>query len=559
MMNINSAFWTLDNDFFESYILEDNGSGDNEVETPSQRRLLEAKEYLAEWIEIHPNRVKDFIDKIGNMKVLTYSVEDDSEAALIFETTNNRGKSLTSLEKVKSFLMHKTYLTSKSPETPLKDLQNRFSKIYRDYEEIEDSRKSRGELGKTDEDSILQYHSIAFEIWKDKEYQDPVRMINQQINDLIKANRKADAADRINSYSKELRRSFKNMNKLLLKRAPYLLDVFALRRPAAFYPLLIKAYKLDNSDEDQDFKRVAQLVEIIGFRFGITKSRSDKGVSQLYRLAREFNGDFKQLIRELQEFVDWYCGDFEFERSLRQPRFYEVVDGNDQRYLFWKYENYLREIGGYSEMSYDEFTNTKSRSKFSIEHIIPQNPKESKVVEDDSIPSTTDFESPEFKEEYLHSIGNLTIDPISANASKSNQAFEDKDQKYFRKAPLMAQNELSDFLNDETGQWDAASISNRARAIRFFALARWNPRKPGRKSSEIDEDIRSRISDEALEKGFGDLEDFDDLEEDFLEDEALEEDFDDPDTALSEAFRKAVNEAPELEDNEEKIEDLEDI
>lgn len=87
----------IDNDFFESYILEDNGSGDNEMETPSQRRLLEAKEYLAEWIETHPNRVKEFIDKIGNMKVLTYSVEDDSEAALIFETTNNRGKSLTSI------------------------------------------------------------------------------------------------------------------------------------------------------------------------------------------------------------------------------------------------------------------------------------------------------------------------------------------------------------------------------------------------------------------------------------------------------------------------------
>ena len=485
----------LDNDFFESYILEDNGSGDNEVETPSQRRLLEAKEYLAEWIETHPNRVKEFIDKIGNMKVLTYSVEDDSEAALIFETTNNRGKSLTSLEKVKSFLMHKTYLSSKSPETPLKDLQNRFSKIYRDYEEIEDYRKSRGEFGKTDEDSILQYHSIAFvENWKDKEYQDPVRMINQQINDLIKANRTADAADLINRYSQELRRSFKNMNKLLLNRAPYLLDIFALGRPAAFYPLLIKAYKLDNSDEDQDFKHVAQLVEIIGFRFGITKSRSDKGVSQLYRLAREFNGDFNQLTRELQEFVDLYCGDFEFGRSLRQPRFYEVVDGNDQRYLFWKYENYLREIGGYPEMSYDEFTNTKSRSKFSMEHIIPQNPKESKVVENDSILSTTDFESQEFKEEYLHSIGNLTIDPISANASKSNQNFQDKNQKYFLKAPLMAQNELIDFLNDKTKKWDKVSISNRARMIRLFALERWNPQKPGQKASEINQNIPVRMA-----------------------------------------------------------------
>ena len=297
----------IDNDFFQSCILENNGSGDNEVETPSQRRLLKAKEYLTEWTETHLDRIKEFIDKIGNMKVLTYSVEDDSEAALIFETTNNRGKSLTSLEKVKSFLMHKTYLVSESAETHLRHLQDRFSKIYRDYEEIEDTGRIRGEFGKTAEDLILQYHSIAFETWKDKEYQDSVRMINQQINDLIKGNKTADAADFIIRYSRGLRRSFKFMNKLLLDRSPYLLDIYTLNRPAAFYPLLIKSYKLDDSNERQNFKGVAQLVEIIAFRFGITKSRSDKGVSQLYRLARDFNGNFRQLIKQLQEFVDWYC------------------------------------------------------------------------------------------------------------------------------------------------------------------------------------------------------------------------------------------------------------
>ena len=100
----------------------------------------------------------------------------------------------------------------------------------------------------------------------------------------------------------------------------------------------------------------------------------------------------------------------------------------------------------------------------------------------------------------------------------------------------MAQNELIDFQNDETGKWDTVSISNRARIIRLFALARWNPQKPGQKASQIDEDIRSRISDEALE-----------------------EDFDDSDKALSEAFRKAFNEVSELGDNEEKIEGLKDI
>lgn len=494
----------IDNDFFESYILEDNEPDDNEVETPSQRRLYEAKELLDSWIKAHPDKVEGFIKKIGNMKVLTYLVEDDSEAALIFETTNNRGKSLTSLEKVKSFLMHKTYLVSNSPgiaEDGLKRLQNRFSTIYRVYEEIEDYRKSRGELGKTDEDSILQYHSIAFETWKDKEYQDSVRMINQQINGLIKANRTADAADFINRYSRELRQSFQNMKTLLLNRASYLLDIFALGRPAAFYPLLIKAYKLDNSDEEQDFKRVAQLVEIISFRFGITKSRSDKGVSQLYRLAREFKGDFDQLISDLQNFVEEYCNDSEFERDLRQPRFYNVVDTGDQQYLFWKYENHLREINGYPEMSYNEFSNAKPRSKFSMEHIIPQTPKESKVVVDDSILSTTDFESQEFVDNYLHSIGNLTIDPISANASKSNQNFAYKNQKYFCRAPLMAQNELTDFLNAETEQWDTVSISNRARKIYCFALERWNPRALGRTLSEMGMAISWRMSiEEAMEE-----------------------------------------------------------
>ena len=482
----------IDNDFFESYILEDNGSGDNEVETPSQRRLLKAKEYLTEWTETHLDRIKEFIDKIGNMKVLTYSVENDSEAALIFETTNNRGKSLTNLEKVKSFLMHKTYLVSESAETHLRRLQDRFSKIYRDYEEIEDTGKIRGEFGKTAEDLILQYHSIAFETWTDKDYQDSVRMINQQINNLIKENKTTDAADFIIRYSRGLRRSFKFMNKLLRDRSSYLLDIHTLNRPAAFYPLLIKSYKLDDSNERQNFKRVTQLVEIIAFRFGITKSRSDKGVSQLYRLSRDFNdGDFDQLIENLQNFVEDYCNDFEFERSLRQPRFYEVVDTGDQRYLFWKYENHLRlaEQPIFPEMSSETFTNEKPQTKLTIEHIISQNPRDSrKVVADNSILSITNFE-----ENYLHSIGNLVLDSRSANASKSNQNFETKDEQY-SKAPVKSQLELSGFSNPKSDRWNHISISDRGDKIVQFALERWNHRNPGQKPAEINAAIPLRMA-----------------------------------------------------------------
>ena len=464
-----------DNDFFTSYILQDNRPNDSQVHTPSQRRLLEAKDFLDLSLEARSNKIEEFINTIESMKVLTYSVEDKAEATLIFETTNDRGKSLTSLEKTKSFLMHKTYIVSDNPETAETDLdmhQNRFSEIYRAYEEIE---------SRVDEDSILQYHFIAFfKEWKNKrEYQNHVQTIKQKVNGLINANNTEEATGFINQYSLELKESFEFTRTLFISREPYLLDIFALSRRATFYPLLIKTYKLDDSDGKDNFKRIAQLVEIIGFRLSIIGSRADKGRESLYGLSRDFNGNFQRLIRKLQNFITFNCGDFDFKRALESPSFHSDVNLNDQRYLFWKYENYLRDIDGYSEMSYDEFTNEKPRSRFSIEHIIPQNPKESKVVVDDSILSTTDFESSEFKENYLHSIGNLTIDPISANASKSNKNFPHKNQKYFCRAPLMAQNELSDFLHDETGQWDTVSISNRLEAIRLFALERWNPWKPG--------------------------------------------------------------------------------
>ena len=485
----------IDDDFFISYILQDNQTGDSQVHTPSQRRLLTAKDFLNQWLETRLDKVKEFIDRVERMRVLTYTVEDNPEAALIFETTNDRGKSLTSLEKTKSFLMYKSYIRPDSSETDLKTLQNRFSEIYRNYEKIE---------SRVDEDSILQYHFIAFEEWHRKsDYQHHVQMIKQTVNNLINKGTGVEAAKFIDRYSRELKESFEFVRTLFTSREPYILDIFALSRQATFYPLLIKTYKWNNSDPKDNFKRVAQLVEIICFRLSIIGSRADKGREFLYGLAKNFRGNFDQLIRDLRGFIRDNCRDFVFDRALQSPSFHSDVNLNDQRYLFWKYENYLREIGGYSEMSYNEFTNAKPRSKFSMEHIIPQNPKESKVVVDDSILSMDDFKSTEFKENYLHSIGNLTIDPISANASKSNQNFQYKNQKYFRRAPLMAQNELIDFLNDETRQWDTVSISNRKWTILLFALQRWNHRNPGQKSSEIDEKIRRQIAalEEPMEEG----------------------------------------------------------
>ncbi|MYD63066.1 MAG: DUF262 domain-containing protein [Gemmatimonadetes bacterium] len=455
-----------DNDFFKSYILGDNPLSNGNVRTPSQERLRKAKNYLRQRLENYkPETLWEFKDKIERTKVLTYSVEDAAEATLIFETTNDRGKSLTNLEKTKSFLMYKTYLASDNPEDHLDTIQSRFGEIYRDYETIRT---------RMDENSILQYHFIAFEKWTHKsEYQDYVQALKNKVNKLVNDNR-SEAKDFIDRYGRELKESFVTMRELLLNRDPHLLDIFALNRPALFYPLLIKAYKLDGAVGKQNFKRVARLVEIICFRvFGIRRRRSTTGRESLYSWTRDFNGNFEELINKLKQFVDWYCNDRAFGFYLSKPDFYNDINSNDQNYLFWKYENHLRQTEQpiFPEMSQEEFANRSPRTKFSIEHIIPQNPGESKVVEKGSAIIS------EIEENFLHDIGNLTIDPKSANSSKLNRPFEYKDQNYFRKAPLKTQNELSDFLNQETGQWDQGSIDQRKEKILEFAFDYWDDKK----------------------------------------------------------------------------------
>ena len=358
-----------DNDFFSSYILQDNPTSKDSVRTPSQERLLNAKHYLEQRLEEYPpETLREFNEKIERTKVLTYSVEDAAEATLIFETTNDRGKSLTNLEKTKSFLMYKTYLASGDDnlESDLDTLQSRFGAIYREFETIKDR------VGEN-ENPILQYHFIAFEDWEksrgNRQYSQYVPMIKNKVNNLVIDN-ESEARKFIARYSQELKESFVHMKALLLNREPHLLDIFALNRPGVFYPLLLKTYKLDKSDGKQNFKRVARLVEIICFRvFGIRRRRSNTGREDMYRRARDFNGNFEGLINGLRWFVDYHCNDDEFRGYLLSPYFYREVGRDDQRYFFWKYENHLRtnEQPKFSPMSNDEFASRDPRTRFSIE------------------------------------------------------------------------------------------------------------------------------------------------------------------------------------------------
>jgi uncharacterized protein with ParB-like and HNH nuclease domain len=458
-----------DNDFFQSYILDGNPFSKDSINTPSQRKLWDARKFLGEALtDSSQNTLWELKDKVERTKVLTYSVLDSAEATLIFETTNDRGKSLTNLEKIKSFLMYKTYLVSEFPDSMLDSIQERFRNIYRDLEVLE---------GELDEDSILQYHFIAFEDWKstksNKDYQRYVEVIKNQINLLVKSKNKEETIDFIERFSRELKESFTVIRKLFENPPNSFQDILALQRVANFYPLLMKAYKYDKSDGKVIFEKVAKSLEIFSFRiYGMRRWRSNSASDRLYRMARDFKGEFNQLILDLKELLNNYCDDKHFINSLTASELYGKRNQREILYILWKYENNLRknEQPVSLELSFRDFMNSEKKYKLSIEHIVPQNPKDSKVVSEVSIlPKITE----EFEELYLHSLGNLTLDPLSANQSKSNSDFDEKNSKYFQKAPFKIQNELEEFINPDNNKWDEYSISKRANKILEFALTNW--------------------------------------------------------------------------------------
>lgn len=450
-----------DQDFFTKCVLEDCAEAEESIKTPSQRRLLEAKKFFKK--ELEPRSVenlRELREKIENAKVLTYAVLNNAEATLIFETTNDRGKSLTDLEKIKSFLMYKVYSVADDPDRHLKIIQDRFGDIYRDFEELIRHLT-------VDEKFILRNHYITFEsnIKEDslKEYGKHLWLIKEKINSLTSHPESFAAATKfIDDYSNGLKQTFSMVKKIAQHKDENLNNLYCLEKVANLFPVLLASIKYTNGENYVGFSRVTKLLEIISFRvYGIRKRKLSNTVilKRLYELSQSFKGEFDSLISCLKDLIGEFCSDHEFRVRLASPDFYEAISRNDLNYLFWQYDNYLRKTE-YLENSLIDFRQYKG---LSIEHIVSQVPREipNWMVED-------------VWSNYVNSIGNLVLDVSWENQGKSNRDFDIKYRYFYQHSRFVSQKELAQFKNSENGEWDVSSIENRKNKIIDFASKYWD-------------------------------------------------------------------------------------
>lgn len=412
-----------DNSFLHSYILVSESTQENiVVETPSQKRLHRALSYFEKELSLlNHAELERIYTVLIDSDVIIYVVDKISDATQIFELLNDRGRRLTHLESVKSFLMYRIgCLDLKGDgEQAVMSIQDNFAAIYRYIEKHQ-----------IDENDVLRYHTITFEKSKTDDYKAPVLYIknntNRMFSDEVDAN---SIKTSIVEYVARLQKSFKVYCQLKTNSMGLnsLDQLFMIGRVNPFYPQMMYLY-----DKDRD--GLGEFVDyLIKFTFKAAliglKNRNEKFYKEL-REETDFVKQFKYVISENKWNINARSSEV-----LEYRNFYDWVSKPIVKYILFSYENHLRGLKGYQLLKKEEFFSDDRRDKLNIEHITAKKCKNLRFDGD-------------FYTDYINSIGNLVIDSTAPNSSKGKKDVEKKMPVYI-KSPFMSQNEI----NDEDVNW----------------------------------------------------------------------------------------------------------
>ena len=456
--------------FFKDNIMGDQSPQCEQI-SASQKRLSYAKQFfnkkLGEAKHSQGREFKKFLftllDNIKRLEYTEYEVDNLGDAALIFETVNDRGKPLSSMEKTKSFLMHMLYLAdTESQQENVPSIGERFKRIYDKTELI--TKKLRDEYGikQITEDDIQRYHFIFFDKEnKGKEEYDYLRRIKNEHRLLYKSSKPA-CKDAVLAYSQSLEQAFIALHDIINHtRSPDLKEwierVFRLGQPGYFYPLMIACW-IKLPDQYEEIKKLFGLLERFSFRvYAVGGLRADKGSTQLYRLAFNFfNSEitYEQLLSSLKDLITEHSNDRVFKDNLKSTSFYGSGSKNI-RYLFFFYEKYLRAA---TREHVPLILKEILGKDFTVEHIWAQSEQ------------LASARLRELHADNVDKLGNLALADKSWNSQWGDKPYKIKARRYSGSAYL-CQKKIPSFAPSR--RWGQQEIINRETAIIEFVLENW--------------------------------------------------------------------------------------
>lgn len=484
--------YTFDNpsyEFLKTKIFGDKSSKDIGERSIYTANLEAAYKFFTE--KITNNNVEEIFNTLTqNFIFNVYKISSDFDVYVAFETMNNRGKPLSTLELLKNRLI---YLSTKLDNAKIgESLRSIINDCWKEIYKY---------LGRNTEnilkdDDFLRVHWLMYFGKKEKPYKEFLLKEYFTINNLLSKGKIHINAKNIEDYAMNLKEcavhyyflhnldypKYKNNNNIGDEIIIWLEKIQRLNF-GAFEPLLMAIlHKRENSKEfdDNAFVDLLQHIEIFIFLvFSILYRRSDFEEADIYRDTHGYFKVNKQLSEISENIKNIYTnaldlGEFKkkIETYFREERkgYYEW---KGLRYFLFEYEETLRKKGKGDKqwIKWEKFSEYK-KDYTTIEHILPQTTKDVREWEI-ILKNAAGIKDKRGKNrerniyQLTHSLGNLVPLSNHINSKAKNKSFKEKIE-YFREVVSYSTIEIS-----QSKKWDKVAIENRSKKLLEFMFERW--------------------------------------------------------------------------------------
>lgn len=448
------------------------------TETLYTNNLLVAKKYFSE--EKLPNlnqqQLVELFEKVTKRLVFNeYLIDDINEVYVTFETMNNRGKSLSTLELLKNRLI---YLTTITPVEKLReDIDNTWKTIYKYL--------GKSVKNKLDDDDFLRDHWIMYFKYdrsKSKVYK------NTLLSDKFTARRSLNGdlkPDEMYKYVVSLKESIKDWFNISCPLESDCEDMSEMEKMwltrinreggIMFRPLLMAIYSKPERTNIEDLLKACERYRFLVYH--ISQRRSNTGDSFFYNLAHEYfvAKDNTLTIAQIVDKINEKTKDLYSKKGFIYyivERYRHHNDGgffswSGIRYFLYEYEKSLQDKTKDKDdkADWNKIFEKNQDKKDSIEHIFPQTPQD--------LYWTQRF--PDEKAQALtHSLGNLLLISRPHNSELQNYPFTTPDESQKSKKEIYKKGSYSEIDVAQKNEWTPTEIINRGKELLKFLVNHWD-------------------------------------------------------------------------------------
>ncbi|MET4579445.1 DUF262 domain-containing protein [Ottowia thiooxydans] len=362
------------------------------------------------------------------VKILILSVSDEADAYQIFETLNDRGRSLDTLDLLKNHLFSKA-------KSGLPEVKQKWAALKENLQDADPKNRFLNHFwtslhGRTSTTGL--FRSIRDQI---SSAQEAVSFANQLAGSArIYEALRSGSSPVWNDHPAETK---KNINILRLLDAQQAL------------PILLAAYENFPKDE---FRKLTKLLVVMAVRYNfIGEERTGVAANYYSDLPKPiWAKTITKAAHVFKELKQIYPGDNSFSDAFKLK---SVTDTKRARYILAEIEN---------SISPTEKIVNSDPDEVNLEHVLPKN------VNQHWKPSDTSVEADEHRD-FVNRLGNLALVPKAKNKKVGAKSFNDKKDEIFSQCPEFA----TTFVICNFDKWNRAAIEKRQEYLAGLAVNTW--------------------------------------------------------------------------------------